>query len=1060
MDSYHFGNRIDAIVAAHARTTPDAVAVRQGAVAWTYAELDRRADLVAAGLREQAVRPGGVVPMLMDRSTDLVAVMVGIMRAGCASACLDPRWPVERLADVIGQCGAPVVVADQPGPGRVTPEQLYGSGAVRADQTDHAGRTTPAASADLANADLGNTAPADTAPADTAPADTDPAGIDPACVFFTSGSTGRPKGVLAPHRGLVRSVVGNPALPFGPHTVQLAASPLPWDGFASEWLAPLLHGGCCVMADRGPEPLDPDQLRRQVAGGVNSLLIPAALFGIIAEEDVEALAGVECLFVGGDRLSVPAARRVLQRFPDLRLVNAYGPAENSIMTTVHVVRPADVVPDATDIPIGEPLPLTTVVVVDDAGAPVPPGVVGELVTGGDGLAIGYLGDPAETARRFFDTADGPLPPGRYYRTGDLAVRDEEGLLRYRGRVDRQLKLNGIRIEPAEVEAVLETHPQVTGCLVFLVETAPGRKQLACLYTTADGEPITAEDFRQTAGSRLLATMVPAIWQHTDRLPMSTMDKVDVEAARRLVAAAHAAVGDAAGTAPVPNGDPLLEELAVLLGQPGLAADADLLDAGLTSLDAVRLATRLAQRWQRPVSSADVFRLRTVEAVRRRAFERPAGRRTPPPTPVPAVDHAPLTRAQRRQLFAEWVAPGDMDNVVVEVYHIRGPLDPDVLDAAVCRAVARHTSLRTCFPVVEGMPVQHVVPADELPSPLSVVAPPEDPGGPLEAVAQAFAEGSWGAGPFHLDRELPIRARLCRLEDERHLLALQVHHIAIDGRSEPVVLHDIMSGYADVLAGRPPRPPAELDYASFGEWERTHLDAWTAAGADHWLKVLADAPPAFLPSPPPGGQVESRCLTKRIDADTVAGLARAAAARGGPPVSGLIAAAGLAMGRELSVSDLCLGTITDGRIDPAIDEVVGYFVNPLAIPLRGVLRSSPGQVLAQTAESVVSALEYATTPFDELVRILRPPRDRHPWFQAFTVLQGPRVHGELAAGVVLNHVPTQPTMTRREWTLQSFPQADGSWYVTADGRRDTLSDDAAAGVMDGLEAAIAELAALG
>ncbi|WP_188303372.1 amino acid adenylation domain-containing protein, partial [Streptomyces sp. CBMA123] len=496
---YHLGERIDQVVAGHARRTPDALALRQGDETVSYGELLARARSVAAGLRARGIGPGDFVPVLIERSPELVAVLLGVLTAGAAYIAMDPAWPAERTADVVRRSDARLVVVDRP-----RPEAGAGAGAI-------------VPSEELRGPEAGSVAHTD--------------GTAAACVFYTSGSTGRPKGVVSPHRGTIRTLVGCPTIPLDATTVFLQAAPLPWDAFALELWAPLLNGGRCVLLDRGVPALDADGLRRALAAGVDSMWLTSSLFTVLLEEAPEEFGRLRLLLVGGERVSVRHAREALTRFPGLRLVNGYGPAESTIFATTHAIGPADVAEDSTDIPIGRPVPCTGAVLLGPDGTVLTGPATGELALSGDGLAAGYLGDAAETARRFV-LLDGV----RHYRTGDVAGRDADGLLRHRGRTDRQVKLRGVRIEPGEVETVLETHPAVTSCLVFLVEPVPGRPELAALYTTATGAPVPGPELRRTAAHRLLGAMVPTRLVHTERLPLGPTGKADQSAAAAIVLA--------------------------------------------------------------------------------------------------------------------------------------------------------------------------------------------------------------------------------------------------------------------------------------------------------------------------------------------------------------------------------------------------------------------------------------------------------------------------------------------------------------------------------------------
>ncbi|MFI9322633.1 amino acid adenylation domain-containing protein [Kitasatospora aureofaciens] len=1035
--SYAFGDRIDSVVAHWAVRQPHAVAVRQGTRTLTYAELHDTASAVARALRARRVRAGSYVPVLIEPSPELVIALLGVLMAGGAYVVVDAAWPAGRINDVIEQSGSSLVIGDgnRPSPVRSWPQEHLQ--ALMAD-----------------GASIGGTG--------TGPVEGPTDGTQAACVFFTSGSTGRPKGVIAPHRGIVRALVGNPALPADPHTTFLQVAPLAWDAFAMELWSPLLNGGCSVLRDAGSGLIDVESFRALVRGGVNSALLTSALFAVFTEEDPSVFEGLEVLVVGGDRVPAAAVRRVLRRYPRLRCVNAYGPAEGSILATAHVVRQDDVSGDETEIPIGRAIPQTGVVLVDEDGAPVPAGTVGELLVSGDGVAIGYLGNQHETEARFFTVAqDGVLPTGRYYRSGDLAVADGQGLLWYRGRVDRQFKRHGVRIEPGEIEAVVETHPSVASSAVLLIESASGHRRLACAYTTTDGKPVDPVTLREHAAARLVEVMVPDDFQHMQSLPLGPTRKVDSERLREMFDRSLPQPSQAVPAVPAagPLSPALLAEISDLLGKPGLSAHEDLPAAGLASLDAVRLAARLSRLLQAQVSVADVYERRSLAAVCAAAAPAQEGPAADA-RPLRPRDDRPLSHAQQRFLVSERFSPGDADNLVVQAYLLNGPLDAAALKRAVRRVVARHEALRTVYPWRVDLPVQHVVEPGLADLRWEDVASPQ---GITSSVAE-IAEGitsDWWEGPHpDLGEQLPIQARLCRLDERRHLLCLRIHHIAFDGRSEQVFIQDLQTSYRHERTAAPEQSEPAHGYSGYGAWESDRLQDWLSADLPHWEAALRRPPAAFLPAPESDTEATCRELVRPLSAQVVQRLTVAAGRNGGPPVSGLIAAAGLAMARTFSVPELCVGTLTDGRTDPALDGVVGYFVNPLAIPLRSLLDGTPSELLGSAAAACTAGLRHARTPFDELVRKLRPDRSRHPWFQAWVILQSSPPQGRLSDGTVLESVRIRPPRTRREWTLQAFPHPDGHWELVSQWRDDVLGADTARRLLAGIVEAAEELAERG
>jgi mycobactin peptide synthetase MbtE len=579
-DPYVDGDRIERLVARQARKHPDAIALQQGRTTLTYREVAEGACSVAAALAERGVSPGSFVPTLMARAPALVIALLGIMRTGAAYIALDGRWPVDRIMDVVQRTRAPLVLTDG--------EAGYRMG-VQFIPYDRLGSDSSQGS-------------------DERP---DLRGDETACVFFTSGSTGRPKGVMSPHRGAIRAVVNNPLIPVDRDAVFLQAAPLPWDACSLEIWAPLLNGGRCLLIDPGRHAPDIHALRRAFADGLNSLWLTSSLFNIFADVDPGIFEDLRMLMIGAERVSVPHVRRVRLRHPSLHFLNGYGPVENTIFSTAHLIQVEDVSEDAEEIPIGVPLPRTVVAVLDSDKRPAARGEIGEIVVGGDGLALGYLGDVEETHRRFFRARESGLEPGRYYRTGDLGTVDDDGNLRFRGRADRQFKLHGLRIEPGEVEAALEAHPSISSCCVVRVEHAPGQPKLACVYTTTDSVPLTNSEIRLAASRRLPRPMIPRLIRHVRQLPLQANGKIDLSSVHDLILEGEAV---APSRAVVSDYGVLLDELRDLLELPDIRIDDDLFEKGATLVDVIPLAERLSARLDALVTVKDIYEARTVAAL--------------------------------------------------------------------------------------------------------------------------------------------------------------------------------------------------------------------------------------------------------------------------------------------------------------------------------------------------------------------------------------------------------------------------------------------------------------
>ena len=471
-----------------ARTQVAAPAVLWNGGELSYAELDRRAARLAVGLAAAGVTAGAVVAMLLDRSADAIVAMLGILKAGAAYLPLDPLDPPARLGRLIDDAGAVLAIADaaqapsvKPGVSWLTPtqlEQMHGDGSL--PETD---------------------------------------GEALAYVMYTSGSTGTPKGVEIAHRGIVRLVRDTRYVDLATQPRVLHAAPLGFDASTFEIWGALLNGGACVIHDeRVPSARG---LGATIAAhDVRIAWLTAALFNAVVDEDPRQLAGLTQLLTGGEALSVAHVRRARAALPGTAIINGYGPTECTTFATTWTI-PRELPAALHSIPIGYPIAETTVHVLDEDGKPVPEGKIGELYLGGAGLARGYRGQPHLTAERF--VVD-PTGSERLYRTGDRVRRLPEGALEFAGRLDDQVKIHGHRIEPGEIETVLQSLAGVRNCAVLLREDKPGRKQLVA-YVVANAEA-SAAALRTQLAQRLPDYMVPARYVLLAALPVTRNGKLD------------------------------------------------------------------------------------------------------------------------------------------------------------------------------------------------------------------------------------------------------------------------------------------------------------------------------------------------------------------------------------------------------------------------------------------------------------------------------------------------------------------------------------------------------
>ncbi|HYH83616.1 MAG TPA: amino acid adenylation domain-containing protein, partial [Longimicrobium sp.] len=942
---------------AQAARNPDAVAVVFGGEAIRYGELDARSTQLARLLRARGVGPETRVGVCMERSLELVIALLAILKAGGAYVPLDPGHPRERLAFVLEDAGVSHLLC----------------------QRHLAARLPESSSAPLiAEPRWAQAAGESPAPVD---ARVEPHGL--AYVMYTSGSTGTPKGVGVEHRGVVRLVCGASYARFGPGEVFLQAAPLSFDASTLEVWGALLHGARLVLMPAGTPSLEAlgHALREH---GVTTLWLTAGLFHAMVDEQLDALGGVAQLLAGGDVVPVAQVARVRERFPALRLINGYGPTENTTFTCCHTV---DGGWAGGPLPIGRPITGTRVYVLDPALRLVPGGVAGELYAGGDGVARGYLGRPGPTADRFVPDPFG-RPGARMYRTGDRVRWRADGTLEFLGRLDGQVKLRGFRIEPGEIEAALRRCAGVRDCVVAVSGDPAGERRLVG-YVVGEAD---ADALRAQLRLSLPEHMVPAAFVALGRLPLTPNGKVD----RRALPAP----GDERAEAHyAPPRTPVEEVLAVtwaeVLRRERVGVHDDFFALGGHSLLAMRVLSRVREALGVELPVRAIFERPTVAGVARWVEEirRAALPVLPPILPVEHTVPPPLSFAQERLWLADQLeGAGALYNIPV-ARRLAGTLDVAALERALGKILRRHEALRTVFREVDGALEQVILPSTGFTlavEDLSALPPAWREAGVLERAAGD------AAAPFDLSAGAPFRARLLRLGDEEHVLLLSVHHVASDGWSMEVLARELGALYGAFAGGRPsPLPPLPVQYADHAVWQRAHLsgDALETHLA-YWRKQLAGAPELLaLPTDHPRPAVPThRGARERTElpAAVVERLRALGRSEGATLYMVLLGTFQALLSRHGAGDDVVVGSPVAGRTRREVEELIGYFANTLV--LRTDLSGDPSfrEVLRRVRAATLGAAEHQDLPFDRLVAELRPGRtpSYSPLFQVTFTLQDP------------------------------------------------------------------------
>ena len=963
------GVPVHRIVEEWAARTPERLAVTDASEALTYGELNARANRLARRLRGLGVGPETTVAVCVERSAALVVAQLAVLKAGAAHAPLDPAYPEERRAYMVEDSRAPVVL------------------------------TRREVEAAAAGEDPGNL---------EVPVD----GGNTAYVIYTSGSTGRPKGVQISHANLANLIAW--ALELYAFTPEDRGSMAVSPSFdVSQWeIWSVLAAGASLHVPDEETRTSPARLAGWLAEtAITNCFLPTPLAEALLEEPWPAASRIRNFGCGGDRL-----RRAPGPGSPFRLFNLYGPAECAVVSTGGVVQES-AAPLAGDASIGFPVPGSRIHLLGRHGETMPPGAPGEIFIGGLGVGRGYLGRPALTAERFVPDPFADEPGARLYRTGDLGRFRPDGSLDFLGRIDRQVKIRGVRIELGEVEAALAALPAVREAVAEARSVGSGAPVLVAWVVLREEE----SDLRELAAAlrrTLPETMVPTFFVPLAALPLTANGKID----RKALPDPAGLAGDGIEAGPRTATEEALAGIwSALLGVERVGSHDGFFELGGHSLLAARMISRVQAALGVELPLAELFANPTLGELAA-AVERARGTAAAPP--IPRISHdgdLPLSFAQERLWFLERLAAGTPAYNVPAFLRLRGPLDVEALRAALTGIARRHETLRTTFPEVGGEPVQRIAPPAPFPLAVEDLAGAPDP----EAAARRRA-GEEAARPFDLQNGPLARAVLLRLTGDDHVLGLTLHHAVTDGWSTEVLLRELTALY-----GGAELPELPVQYADYAVWQRSWLagDA-LAARLDHWRRRLDGAPAALeLPAdrPRPAAQSFRGGLARLpLGRDLSAALAALGRERGATPFMTLLAAFQALLGRYTDRQDLLVGAPAANRGRPEVEGLIGFFVNLLA--LRAGLGGDPSfaELLDRTRRAALEDFAHDDLPFEKVVDAVAPGRDlsRAPLVQVVFALQPALPPLELAPGLRVELEEVHNGTSKFDLTLFVEEGADG------------------------------------
>ena len=980
-----------------ATRTPDEVALISGEQRLTYRELDQTANRLAHFLRRQGVGPESVVAVATGRSISMAVAVLAVLKAGAAYLPLDPEYPDERLSFMLEDARVSAVLTEQHLVQRL-PSQCPRVICLDTDAESLASESDANPAADVTPDNL-------------------------AYVIYTSGSTGRPKAVMMSHRAIC-NLVAFQLSSSGPTARTLQFASLNFDVSVQEMFSTWCAGGALVLVEEETRRDAGALLRLVTEQRVERLFLPFVALQHLAEaSEAEGIVPRDLreVITAGEQLKItPPIERLFEKLEGCHLDNHYGPTETHLATMCRLKGVASEWPRLP--PIGGPIANVQVYVLDEHYRPVPPGVVGELYIGGEGLARGYFNRPDQTAERFIPDPFSSEAGQRLYKTGDLVRRFDAQRLEYAGRSDRQVKVRGFRVEVGEIEATLKLHRDVRQAVVTDWDREDGRKMLAAYFVTAAraSAALTGE-LKRLLRDHLPEYMVPAVFVRMDQLPLLPNGKVDRRALPPVDKVAHEGDYQAPRT---PVEEVLCGIWEQVLGRDRVGADDDFFDLGGHSLLATQLMSRVRQSFRVDVALRLLFEHPTPARLAQVIEAEIHGRSEalPPVCRVVRDSHAPLSFAQQRLWILDKLDPHSAVYNLPSALRIEGPLNVAALERSFEEIVRRHEALRTTFAIVDGEPKQIIGPSGCTTLSFTDLSHLPEPDRETNARTLAREEA---AKPFDLTRGPLLRVSLVRLSEVCHVLLVTLHHIVADGWSITLLVQELGALYAVYSEGeKPTLPEPDVTYADYAVWQREWLQGerleeqlayWRAQLGGELPVLKLPLANARVGEARHRGAVETICISRELTAR----LRELGRREGTTLFMTLLAAWKVLLSRLSGETEVVVGTPVAGRVSRELEPLIGFFVNTLV--LRTELRGEPSfvEVLRRVREVCLDAYAHQEVPFERVVEVLRPERELNQaqLFQVLFALQNTPTHDVTLADLKVSVLDSDDPAARFDLALE-------------------------------------------
>ncbi len=964
----------------------------------TYGELNWRANRLARVLRGGGIGRVNTVGLMVERSFELVTGMLAVLKAGGAYLPIDPRLPEQRKQFMIQDSHMPVLLANCD----IPPDTAAGIRVIDIRQTDIYGQ-------DDDDGEL------------PAPGN----GSDPVYVIFTSGSTGKPKGVMLEHRNLVNLMIFQHRCTSIDCSKTLQFTTISFDVSFQEIFSTFLVGGELYLINEDTRGNIPQLFRFIANNKVKALFLPISFLKVIFN-DPEYIdrfpRSVAHIVTAGEQLVVSRSLRNYLKEHQVFLHNHYGPAETHVITTLTLDPTA-----ADDIPefptIGKPVMNTCIYILDKGQHIQPVGVAGELYAVGQQLGRGYLNNPELTAEKFINKSFSGGPGGQFfkkaplvYRTGDLARWLVNGDIEFLGRIDYQVKIRGIRVEPGEIENQLKKIPSIKDAIVIVKQPPNGEKYL-CAYIVSDPDaPVDPAQLPHILSVTLPAHMVPAYFVQIQAIPLTPSGKVD----RKALPEPEITAGSSY-TPPRNRLEHVLVKIwSEILGiaEPEIGIDHNFFQLGGHSLKAIVLISKIHHALDVKISLVEIFKRPFIRGL----TEHIKSLSKEPYRPIEAVElkeYYPLSSAQKRLYILHRLEPESIVYNMPAVFELRGPVDNKRIEDTFKALIRRHESMRTSFHMIKNEPAQRVQPFEEITF-------------EIENLDLNLNDGRVGATiekfirPFHLSRPPLLRVASLKTAEDSYIYMLDIHHIITDGVSSGLTVSDFRSLYEGNQL-----PPLRIQYKDYSQWYNSlAADDSMKRQETYWLNRFAGEIPALdLPldfSRPTEPSFVGHTVAFSPRANDSRRLKELAADEGASLFMILLALFNVLAAKMSGREDIVIGTPSAGRRHADLAPIIGMFVNTLA------LRNYPSdcktfhEFLAETGNNTLEAFENQDYQFEELVDKVLPERNpgRNPLFDVMFALQNMEVAPLAIPGLTVEPYPLSARTAMFDLAFTSIESGEG------------------------------------